>query len=108
VKKLYAITMGKRYRGPAEGSFGLPDGRQVEMSKFAAKGTRLYAYAEVRCTEEGAARFAADTGLSIEPIKESALGEHPFAQPLEPISDAEAKAIKEENRAAGSGGKKKG
>lgn len=107
MKKLYAVRMGADYRGRAEGVFGLPGGRKVPMSKFAAKGDPKYAYAEVRCTAEEAQRFAADTGLTVTEISETELTEvHPFAHEAEPVTDEEAAAINAENRAARRGHKK--
>lgn len=108
MKKRYAVTMGAGYKGRAECQFGLPDGRKVTMSKFAEKGDPRHAYAEVLCTEEAAARFAADTGLTVTEISETAITTpHPFAHEVQGVTDEEAAAIKAENRAARRGGKAK-
>lgn len=107
MKKRYAVTMGAGYKGRAEVLVGLPGGRKVPMSKLAAEGDQRHAYAEMLCTEEDASRFAAETGLTVTEIAETAItAPHPFAHEVEAVTDEEAASIKAENRAARRGGKK--
>ena len=90
-KKLFAVTMGKDYKGSAEILLTLPGNRRATFSRFAAKGDPHHPYAEFEADEQTAATFARETGLEVKAISKSALKPSALSKPAPPVTDDEVK-----------------